>query len=160
MWQWIHQKCFLYKIFGLFKKWFWTLCFFNQIKNVFPLSRNLICELFHCLCDELLDKTKQNSWINQKKIIILVYYHVFWLNKITDVFHTLVATKCKLCWEVKWFLEIHPLNALVRTSLYYCQNIRKTVWDKYVLLVENVTHFTATWMCSINYKNTYKRIQL
>lgn len=23
--------------------------------------------------------------------------------------------------------------------------------------VENLTHFTATWMCSINYKNTYKK---
>lgn len=45
----------------------------------------------------------------------------------------------------------------MRASLYYCHNIRKTVWDNYVLFVENVAHFTATWTCSINYKNTYKK---
>lgn len=47
--------------------------------------------------------------------------------------------------------ETQPRNASVRRSSRYCQSIRKTVWDKHVLSVENgMVCLTATWMCSIN----------
>lgn len=40
--------------------------------------------------------------------------------------------------------EIHPLDAFVGTSLYYCQNIRKTVRQMCPFCKKNQTHFTAT----------------
>lgn len=38
-------------------------------------------------------------------------------------------------------LQMHPPDTRVRTSLYYCQNTRKTVWDKCVLLCRKFDTF-------------------
>lgn len=134
------SKCLLYRIFGAFSLGFWT----QKYKNVFPLSGNLIYELSNCLWNELL-----------KKKLNLVFCKLLMLSSLSILCH-----KVQIVLGSQMILEIHPLDTLVRTGLYYCQNIRKTVWDKCVLFVETQTHFTATWMCSINYKNTYKKTWL
>lgn len=46
-------------------------------------------------------KKKLNSWINQIKLLFWFAIMSSDFSKITDAFHSLFATKCKLCWEVK-----------------------------------------------------------
>lgn len=68
-----------------------------------------------CLIAYEVKYWKENSWIKL----------LFW-------FYMLIMTLFILCHKVQivlgsqLILEIHPLE-FVRTSLYYCQNIRKTV---------------------------------
>lgn len=70
--------------------------------------------------------------------------------KITVILYTLsLYTLVQIVLGSRMILEIRTSTKyFVRASVYYCKDIRKTVWDKYTPCVEN----TSTSMCSINYR--------
>lgn len=115
-------KCFLYRIFGVFFCFF--LCFWTQkYKIFFPLSGNLIKYLTAYEMNNW-KKVKSLFWFCMFTIMFSVYYWCFPPSS--------SYAKVQIVLGSQLILQMHPLDASVRTSLYYCQNIRKTVWDKCV----------------------------
>lgn len=68
--------------------------------------------------------------------------------------------KCKLCWEVNWFYKCIHWTLLWEQAYTIARTLGRLCETNVSFLVENLTHFTATWMCSINYKNNYKKTRL
>lgn len=109
----------LWSFFFFFCWCFWT----QKYKIFFPLSGNLIKYLTAYEMNNW-KKVKSLFWFCMFTIMFSVYYWCFPPSS--------SYAKVQIVLGSQLILQMHPLDASVRTSLYYCQNIRKTVWDKCV----------------------------